>query len=276
MNYRHAFHAGNHADCLKHALLVALLDHLRRKETPFFVLDTHAGPGLAALDGPEASRTAEWRDGIGRLAPDPPPALLAFLAALRDAGHDGRHYPGSPLIALARLRPADRLIAAELHPDDASSLRRALQPFPNAAAHGRDGYEAVRALLPLEGPHRRGLVLVDPPYESADDWDRAAGAVATARRRVAGAAVAVWYPLKGRAASRRFHALLADGGVRDLLLVELTLRDPTNRTRLDGSALVVAAPPFGFADDARPIVAALRDRLAPADGAFRVETLVDE
>ena len=284
MNYRHAFHAGNHADCLKHALLVAILARLARKATPFAVLDTHAGPGAAALDGPEACRTGEWRAGIGRLldATPLPPPLASTLAALRQAGlgrpgeSAERRYPGSPLIVASLLRVQDRLIATELRAEDASSLRATLAPFPNAAVHRRDGYESVRALLPFAPPHRRGLVLIDPPYERDDDWERAATAMALARRRVPGATVAVWYPIKGRAASRAFHASLVDHGIRDLRCYELLLRDPVDASRLDGSGLAVAAAPFGLDEEAHAILAALRDVLAPDSGSTRAEILADE
>ena len=276
MNYRHAFHAGNHADCLKHALLVAILRRLRRKQTPFAMLDTHAGPGAVALDGPEASRTGEWRGGIGVVDADTPAALAPFLDALRNAGFDRRRYPGSPLIAASLLRPEDRLVANELHEADAAALRGSLAAFPNVAVHRRDGYESVRALLPFPAPHRRGLVLIDPPYEQHDDWTRAAAAMSIARRRVPGATVAVWYPIKGRAASRAFHTRLVEAGIRDLHCCELLLREPIDASRLDGSGLVIAAPPFGLADEARGILAALRDRLSPSEGACRIEVLADE
>ena len=267
MNYRHAYHAGNFADCAKHALLVALLARLGAKDTPFLVLDTHAGTGGTDLGAAEAARTGEWRDGIARLADDPPPPLLPFLEALGRAGFDGRHYPGSPALALGCMRPDDRLIACELHPEDVRSLRRALDGERRASVHHRDGYEAVAALLPPPAPHRRGLVFLDPSYERDDEWERLAVAIATARRRFPGGVVAAWYPVKRRAAVRAFHDRLVALDVRDLHAFELLRRPASDPAVLSGSGLVVARPPFGFAAEAVSLLSALRDRLAdPGDG----------
>lgn len=280
MNYRHAFHAGNAADCFKHAMLATTLALLGRKPTPMLVLDTHAGPGPVALDGPDATRTGEARDGIGRLlAGKPLPAALApFIAALDRAGWDGRRYPGSPMLALAMLRPADRLIACELQPEDHATLRRALAPERGrASVHRRDGFDAIRALLPPPAPHRRGLVLIDPPFEAGDDWTRLADAVTLSRQRFPGGTVIGWYPLKGRAGATALRARLRAAAVRDVVGFELHLRSPDRSTHLDGSGLVVAQPPWGLETDARAIGDALRARLGDGDdAAFVADRITDE
>ncbi|MBE7212130.1 MAG: 23S rRNA (adenine(2030)-N(6))-methyltransferase RlmJ, partial [Gluconacetobacter diazotrophicus] len=264
MNYRHAFHAGNVADCVKHALLLVLLDALRRKPAPFAVLDTHAGIGAYDLSGSEATRTGEWRDGIGRLLDAPPdPVLVPFLDAVRAFGAPSR-YPGSPSLIRAMLRPQDRLSCCELHPDDAATLRRTLRGDPRVSVHHRDGYEAVRALLPPADNIRRGLVLLDPPFERDDEWDRLRVAMLSARRRFNTAIVAAWYPIKSRAPSRAFLDALADAAPPDLVSAELLLRPPTDPARLNGAGLAVIAAPWGFAEEAAAILRALAERSAGA------------
>ena len=167
MNYRHAFHAGNFADCMKHALLVWLIDALQAKPAPIFVLDTHAGAGRYDLKTGPAQRTGEWRQGIDRLLEMPPPALGRYLGFIRTLGL----YPGSPALVRAMLRPDDRLACCELHPDDVFQLRRLFARDTQVAVHQRDGWEALGGLLPPK--ERRGLVLIDPPYENPDEFSDA-------------------------------------------------------------------------------------------------------
>ncbi|MFM7421910.1 MAG: 23S rRNA (adenine(2030)-N(6))-methyltransferase RlmJ [Alphaproteobacteria bacterium] len=162
MNYRHAFHAGNHADCLKHALLLSLLAALKRKPTPFAVLDTHAGSGIYDLAASEATRTGEAARGALRLAESTNPALAPFLEALKQAGFPA-FYPGSPALIRAALRPQDRLMAVDLHPEDHARLKEHFKRDTQIAVHKRDAWEALRALTPF--PEKRGLVLIDPPFE---------------------------------------------------------------------------------------------------------------
>jgi len=162
VNYRHAFHAGNVADCMKHALLVWLLRAMARKPAPFAVLDTHAGAGAYDLAGGEAQRTGEATGGIMRLLDNPPPALADYVAVVRQAGL----YPGSPLLVRTLLREHDRLICCELHPEEYGKLRRRTARDRRISVHQRDGYAALGALLPPA--ERRGLVLIDPPYEAEE------------------------------------------------------------------------------------------------------------
>ena len=258
MNYRHAFHAGNFADCVKHALLVALLDALRAKAKPFAVLDTHAGIGAYDLSAPEPQRTGEWRDGIARAMDSDDPALLPWLRQVRQAGWPGA-YPGSPALIRAMLRPDDRLLLCELHPDDHATLKARFRGDPQVAVHRRDAYEALTALTPF--PERRGLVLIDPPFEQEGEFDRLAQGIAAVRHRFRAGIVAAWYPVKHRAPVRAFHTALRDADVPDCIACELTLREPTDPTRLNGCGLLVANAPFGFEETARAILAALLARL---------------
>jgi 23S rRNA (adenine2030-N6)-methyltransferase len=259
VNYRHAFHAGNFADVVKHALLVALLRPMAAKDKPLRVLDTHAGIGGYDLAGEEATRTGEWRAGIARLMADPHPALADYLAIVRAAGWPAS-YPGSPLIARAMLRAGDSLVLCELHPEDHAALRRQLGRDRQVAIHRRDAWEALRALTPF--PERRGLVLIDPPFEQEGEFERMAAAVAELRRRFRAATIAAWYPVKHRAPVRAFHAALRDAAVPDCMACELTLREPTDPTRLNGCGVLVANAPFRFAEEAASILQALLPRLS--------------
>ena len=254
MNYRHAFHAGNHADCLKHALLLPLLEALKRKPAPFAVLDTHAGCGVYDLAASEAARTGEAARGALRLQANPSPALAPFLAALKQAGFPA-FYPGSPELIRAALRAQDRLMAVELHPEDNARLKAHFRRDAQVAVHKRDAWEALRALTPF--PEKRGLVLIDPPFEQEGDYARITEAMALLRHRFRAAIIAAWYPVKHRAPVRGFHHALMESGVAPLLAAELWLREPTDPQRLNGSGLVVANPPQGFAEEAAEILPAL-------------------
>ncbi|HUA77740.1 MAG TPA: 23S rRNA (adenine(2030)-N(6))-methyltransferase RlmJ [Acetobacteraceae bacterium] len=272
MNYRHAYHAGNFADCLKQALALWLLTALQRKPRPITVLDTHAGAGGYDLSASEAARTGEWRTGIGRLMEDPPVPLAAYVALVRASGC----FPGTALLARSILRPNDRLICCELHPDEYAALRRRFAHDSQVAIHHRDGYEALRALLPPDP--RRGLVLIDPPYEQPGEFGRVLAGLSAAHVRFREGVLAAWYPIKHRAPVRAFHASLRESGMRDIVAAELFLREPTDPARLNGAGMVVINPPFEFEPAARTILDALAERLAtdePGGGAALVR-LVDE
>lgn len=273
MNYRHAFHAGNFGDCLKHALLVWLLHALHRKPAGLFVLDTHAGAGRYDLSTGPAERTGEWRTGIARLLDDPPPALADYVALVRDCGL----YPGSPVLIEALLRPQDRLACCELHSEDHAELRAVLAGS-GAAVHRRDAWEALGALLPPPEGLRRALVLIDPPYEATDEFARLATGIARGHARFPAGVFAAWYPIKHRAPVRGFHNAIRDTGLRDVVAAELWLRPPLDPARLNGCGLLVVNPPFGFAAAAEPILAALLARLGtgPTEEGFAVERIAHE
>ncbi len=276
MNYRHAFHAGNFADCMKHALLVWLLRALQQKDAPVAVLDTHAGIGRYDLGGEQAARTGEWRDGIGRLLDGPAAAALApYLDLVREAGAPAR-YPGSPALVQALLRPQDRLLLCELHPDDHALLRREMGGDPRVAVHRRDGYGAIAALLPPAGNIRRGLTLIDPPFEQEDEFARLEAAIALARRRFGTGTVAAWYPIKNRSASRSFLHRLSDAGLPDLVAAELLLRPPVDPSRLNGCGLLLASPPWGFEEAAAGILSAIDSALGIGAGSSEVRRLTPE
>lgn len=279
MNYRHAYHAGNFADVVKHAVLVLLLRALRAKDKPFAVLDTHAGTGRYDLSSAAAQKTGEYRDGIARLlaAAVPPPLAVPYLDLVR-AANAGRAelavYPGSPLLARALLRPGDRLVPVELHPEDAATLRALFRGDPQVAVHRRDGYEALKALLPPS--ERRGLVLIDPPFEAADEAERLIAGLRAAAARWPGGIYAVWYPIKARAPVERFHAGLAMTGLRRLLLAELTVFAAEHPDRLNGCGLVLVNPPWRLDEQLRALLPGLQPVLARDGGRWRLDWLVPE
>jgi len=202
VHYRHSYHAGNFADVFKHVLLVGLLAGLKRKDKPWCFVDTHAGAGDYDLGGEGATRTGEWRDGVGRLeqegaAADAPELVAEYLRLLRAARGQGaaEHYPGSPQFARAMARADDRLVLCEKVPEVAAELRRSLRGDPRAVVHVRDGYEAHALLPPAE---KRGLVLIDPPFERTDELDAIADFIAKSVERFAGGIYAAWYPIKNR------------------------------------------------------------------------------
>ena len=275
MNYRHAFHAGNFADCLKHSLLVSLLRAMQRKATPLRVLDSHAGIGLYGLAAPEAERTGEWQGGIGRLLDAPEPALADYVGLARAAGAPAL-YPGSPALVRALLRPQDHLLACELHPEDHALLRARYRADPQVAVHLRDGWEALRGLTPF--PEKRGLVLMDPPFEQEGEFERLVTGIGLVNQRFRAAVQACWYPIKHRAPVRAFHTALRDSGVRDVVAAELWLRDPTDPQRLNGCGLLVVNPPWKFEAEAGDILGALLRRLGnrEAGEGSAVLRLVDE
>ena len=275
MNYRHAYHAGNFADCMKHAILLVLLKSLARKPAGFCVLDTHAGCGQYDLSSEEAQKTGEWKNGIGRLLDSEDPALQDYLSAVRDLGL----YPGSPALARHALRPQDQLVACELHPEDVRPLRRLFRDDPQVSIHHRNGYEALRALLPPKDL-KRGLVLIDPPFEKLDDFTQCAEAISLIRNRFRAGIVAVWYPIKHRPPVRAFHNALKDAGIRDILACEFLLRPALDPSRLNGCGMLVVNAPFGFEEDAARVLNALKLGLATDDPEddmqVHIERLVEE
>jgi 23S rRNA (adenine2030-N6)-methyltransferase len=271
MNYRHAFHAGNFADVIKHIVIARILTHLREKATPFRVIDTHAGEGLYDLSSAEANRTGEWRDGIGRLADTRLPAETAglvapFLAAVRACNRPDelRYYPGSPVLARHLLRPQDRLIACELEPRAAAVLSRNLRGSPVAKVNGIDGWIALNAYVPPK--ERRGLVIVDPPFEQPDDFNRLADGVAVAHRKWPTGIYLMWYPLKDRSDADRFVRKLSRAGVEKCIRLEFAVAAPQLDGGLQACGLIVVNPPWRLAAEIRTFAPVLVDVLGRDGG----------
>ena len=267
MNYRHAYHAGNFADVLKHAVLCRILTHLRGKPAAFRVIDTHAGAGRYDLGGPEAGKTQEWRQGIERLlradlAPPVQELLAPYLDAVAALNPGGRLavYPGSPMLIRALLRPQDRLTACELEPQAASALARQLRSEPRANAVAIDGWMALNAYLPPK--ERRGLVLVDPPFERPDEFARMAQALAAAHRKWAAGSYLLWYPIKDSTEVAAFIRRIARLGIAKTLRLELIVAPPTDQPGLRGSGLIAINPPWTLHDELKTLLPALARILA--------------
>jgi 23S rRNA (adenine2030-N6)-methyltransferase len=273
MNYRHAFHAGNQADVMKHAILAYLLDRLGGKPAPFFVLDTHAGIGRYDLDDQPAQRTGESERGIRRLlstSPSLPPTATPYLDQLSAANPglplDGniRAYPGSPALSRGLMRPGDRLVLAELHNEDVETLRSNFRGDDQVAIHHMDGWLALKAHLPPK--ERRGLVVIDPPFEAPDEYERMVAALALAHRRWATGMYLLWYPIKDRAGVWHFHQMLEDTGIPKMLAAELQWADDDRSDRLNGSGLIIVNPPWQTENALGDLLPALLHAMGPKHG----------
>ncbi|MBZ9674942.1 23S rRNA (adenine(2030)-N(6))-methyltransferase RlmJ [Mesorhizobium sp. ES1-1] len=282
MNYRHAYHAGNFADVVKHVVLTRLLEYLKHKDKAFRVIDTHAGIGRYDLSSVEAQKTGEWLGGIGRLtdAPlnGPAAALLApYLDAVRALNPDGgiQKYPGSPLVARHLMRKQDRLSAIELHPKDVAKLRTLFAGDFQTRIIELDGWLALGAHLPPK--EKRGLVLIDPPYEEPGEFDRLVDGLVRAHRRWPGGIYALWYPIKDRKAIIAFRKALKQSGIPRLLDIEFEIKPASSEPSLDGSGLVVVNPPFTLEGELRVLLPVLHRVLALAKPAhWSLEWLAGE
>lgn len=265
MNYRHAFHAGNFADVMKHVFLTRVLAHLLKKDTAFRVIDTHAGVGRYDLSGDEAGRTGEWRDGVVRLDPPLDEAVETLLAPYREVlartrtRFGAQTYPGSPQILREMLRLRDRAVLVELHPADHARLADAFVTAPNIKVLHLDGWTALHSLVPP--PERRGLVLLDPPYETPGELERLGREMARACRKWPTGIFIGWYPIKDPAGVEPAQTALEDAGARGLRL-EVMVDGPDVPLRLNGCGLLIVNPPWSLETEAQTILPALAERLA--------------
>ena len=267
MNYRHAFHAGNFADVVKHAILTRILAYLMRKDAPFRVIDTHAGVGLYDLWGDQAERTGEWVEGIARLVERgvsaPAAALLEpYLGAVRaqNPGGELRYYPGSPMITRSMLRAQDRLMALELHPEDAEALRENFAGDIQTRVTHLDGWAAMGTHLPPK--ERRGLVLVDPPFEEKGEFERMVQSLVKAHQRWPGGIYAYWYPIKEPGEVEAYIKALQATGIPKILRLELAIRAPSTPPRLHGTGMIVVNPPYVLEEEMRVVLPELAKLLA--------------
>ncbi len=275
MNYRHLYHAGNFADVFKHVLLMALLEKLQQKNTPFCVLDTHAGIGLYDLYSEAASKTGEYKEGIGRLyhAPDLSPLLQRYRHVIASFNMEAlRYYPGSPCIASHLLRPEDRLVLAELHPEDVVTLKDYFRRAQQVAVHHSDAYHSMKAFLPPK--EKRGLVLIDPPFEKEGEYARIAKALALACERFHHGVYAIWYPIKDRLPVDYFHKSLLATKAAKILVLELLLQPDNDPSRLNGSGIAIINAPWKLDEEAALWLPELHKLLAEeGKGTVRIEWL---
>ncbi|MFO1115598.1 MAG: 23S rRNA (adenine(2030)-N(6))-methyltransferase RlmJ [Beijerinckiaceae bacterium] len=280
MNYRHVFHAGNFADVFKHALLVRILLYLNRKDAPWRVIDTHAGEGAYDLAREESSRTGEWREGIARLRDLPggeaADLLAPFLDLVGECDGEGRPhtYPGSPTLAQRLARANDRLIFCEKHPDAFAALKRRFARDRRVKALDLDGWTALGAFVPP--PERRGLVLVDPPFEAKDEFAMLARGFVAAFAKWTTGVYALWYPVKDPLAAAALWNAVRESGATRALRLELAIA-PDSHAGLVRTGLIVVNPPWTLEAEARillPELVRLMER-APGAGAHRVERFGD-
>ena len=287
MNYRHAFHAGNFADVAKHAMLARLLLYLARKDAPFLYLDTHAGIGRYDLSGDEARRAGEWREGVARMETPLPGEAEALLAPWRAAlaqerARFGPHaYPGSPALAQAMTRAGDRLLLCEKHSEDARALRQAMGRDRRVKTLDIDGWTGLNAFLPPK--EKRGLALIDPPFEEKGEIARMADALIAAHRKWPGGVYAAWAPIKDERETRALGARIVAAGVTRVLWTEVVVGPaPDAAPRgggppMIGTAMAILNPPYTLEGEARILLPALAARLARGGpGRALVETLAGE
>lgn len=271
LSYRHAFHAGNHADVLKHLVLLQIAHYMGEKPAPFWIVDTHAGAGRYALDSDHAQKLAEWRDGIGRLwsANDLPPALADYVEQVRLLNPDGqlKHYPGSPWLMQQLLRDGDRLRLFELHSTDIRFLQDCFRGAGRAVqVTNSDGFAGLKALLPP--PPRRGLVLIDPSYETKADYSNVIKGLQEAIKRFATGTYAVWYPMLAKIESRQLPGRLKSLGVSNWLNVSLEVHAPPNNgIGMYGSGMFVINPPWTLEKTLHETLPDLVNRLSQGSGA---------
>lgn len=279
LSYRHSFHAGNFADVLKHLVLVQTLHHLTQKEKPLLYLDTHAGAGGYLLSSEHAGKTLEFEDGIGRLwgRGDLPQGLEEYLALVRRFNGAGplQRYPGSPWFAQQLLRQQDRMVLRELHPSDFALLQQTFRGDRRCRVEREDGFQACLALLPPA--ERRGLVLLDPPYEMKEDYQRVVDTLLAAHRRFATGTYAIWYPVVERYRIERMEKALLASGIRRVLLLELGVLPDSPGRGMTASGMIVVNPPWSLAAAMAPLLDYLAAHLADnGRGHSRLVELVGE
>ena len=282
MNYRHAYHAGNFADVVKHVIVTRIIEYLKLKDKAFRVIDTHAGIGLYDLDGKESGKTREWEAGVAKVLAAPLPddvraLILPWIHAVRSVNPDMKitKYPGSPKLTRMLLRKNDRLSAIEKHPEDARLLARHFTDDYQVRVMELDGWLSLGAHVPPK--EKRGLVLVDPPFEEPGEFDRMLDGLKRAHERWPGGIYAFWYPVKDRKAVSAFHKDLAASGIRRIMAAELMVRPSTDEKRFDGTGMIIINPPFTLEAELKRILPALKDVLAEEKGAsWWVNWLVGE
>ena len=282
MNYSHAFHAGNFADVMKHLIVTRLVEYLKKKDAAFRVIDTHAGIGKYDLTGEIARRSPEWAEGIGNLLQGGLPQKAQALAepylkviAELNPGDKLETYPGSPLLVRKLFRPQDRLSALELHPEYAKRLGTLFEGDVQVRVIHLDGWLSLNAHVPPK--EKRGLVLVDPPFEERGELERLVDGLVKAHGKFATGVYALWYPLKDTRAVHDFISALRDTGIQRMLRAELSIRPASNPPRLHGSGMILVNPPFTLEGELRILLPALAQLLGdPGQGRHKLEWLRGE
>ena len=276
MNYRHEFHAGNFADVFKHVVFVRILLYLQRKPAPYRVIDTHAGSGRYDLAAAASDRTGEWREGIGRLdaaamGTEARALVAPYLAVVGEAARGRAPYPGSPALALAVSRPFDRMIFCELHPDALRALRGFAGRDKRAKVIALDGYTGLNAFIPPV--ERRGVVLIDPPFEAPDESERVAAAMLAAHRKWRDGILVAWLPVKDRRGIERVSAALAAANLPDMLRLELAVASPRADGPLAACGLIVVNAPYVLEAEMACLLPKLARQLGGRSGHMQVQRI---
>ncbi|EGS59543.1 23S rRNA (adenine(2030)-N(6))-methyltransferase RlmJ [Vibrio cholerae] len=278
LSYRHSFHAGNHADVLKHIVQSLILNSLQQKEKPFVYHDTHSGVGRYDLTHEWSEKTGEYKQGIARVwQQDHIPAELdSYLDAIRqlNQGETLRYYPGSPRVARAHLREQDRMVLTELHPSDYPLLEQEFHRDRQVSIYKEDGFARLKASLPPQ--ERRGLVLIDPPYELAKEYGDVVRAIAQSYKRWATGIYAIWYPVVNRCDIDDMLEGLQGLEIRKILQIELGVAPDTNERGMTASGMIVINPPWTLESQMQTILPFLKQAIAPATGHYKVEWVVPE
>lgn len=278
LSYRHSFHAGNHADVVKHIVLALILTALKQKEKGFFYLDTHSGVGRYSLLSAEAEKTGEYIEGIARLwdRTDLPEEVALYINALKKINKGKlRFYAGSPLLAVQQLRPQDRALLTELHPNDFPLLRQEFAKVPNVVTKRENGFQQLKAALPPK--EKRGLVLIDPPYELKDDYELVVQAIVEGYKRFATGVYAIWYPVVLRQHTKRIVKGLEATGIRKILQIELAVRPDSDQRGMTASGMIVINPPWQLEGQMKKILPYLTDVLVPeGTGSWKVDWITPE
>lgn len=279
LSYRHSFHAGNHADVLKHFVLMLIIESLQQKDKGFYYLDTHAGTGRYQLTGVQAEKTGEYKEGIARLwdKTDLPPELARYVNLIQrlNGSKTLRYYAGSSLIAATLLRPQDRALLTELHPTDFPLLRHNFSQFTNVKVKRENGFQQLKSTLPPK--ERRGLILIDPPYELKEDYELVVKAVKEGYKRFATGTYAIWYPVVLRQQIKRMINGLKQTGIKKILQIELAVLPDNQQRGMTASGMIVINPPWQLESQMKQILPYLVNCLAPTGtGSWTVDWIVGE
>ncbi|CCN38148.1 putative Protein involved in catabolism of external DNA [Vibrio nigripulchritudo SO65] len=278
LSYRHSFHAGNHADVVKHIVQSLILNALNQKEKPYVYHDTHSGVGRYDLTHEWSEKTGEYKQGIARLwqADNLPEEIQSYLEAIQSLNQDKtlRYYPGSPRVARAHIRSQDRMVLTELHPSDHPLLEQEFHRDRQVSIFKEDGFKRLKASLPPK--ERRGLVLIDPPYELSHEYRDVVNAIAQAHKRWATGIYAIWYPVVNRHDIDDMLTGLEKLGIRKILQIELGVSADTNERGMTASGMIVINPPWKLESQMNEILPILKEAIAPVSGHFKVEWVVPE
>ncbi|MDH2924296.1 23S rRNA (adenine2030-N6)-methyltransferase [Nicoletella semolina] len=278
LSYRHSFHAGNHADVLKHLVLTLILETLKQKEKGFFYLDTHSGVGRYSLSSAEAEKTGEYVEGIARLWDrcDLPEEVALYVQEIKKINRGKlRYYAGSPLLAVNQLRPQDRALLTELHPADYPLLRQEFAKIQNVTTKRENGFQQLKSALPPK--EKRGLVLIDPPYELKEDYELVVKAIIEGYKRFATGIYAIWYPVVLRQHTKRIIRGLQETGIRKILQIELSVRPDSDQRGMTASGMIVINPPWQLEAQMKKVLPYLTSVLTPEKtGSWTVEWITPE